>query len=108
MDADEYQRQAERFDNHGPLAVMKETAAALGLAAEAGEVANEYERSLRMDERGNLRPLNLEKIRVELGDVLWNVARLASLNGWSIEDLMGENIEKLTKRYEEAGIHVGN
>lgn len=101
MRARDYQHMAEQFDNHKDGA--KSYAAALGLASEAGEVANEYERALRVD-----RSLDTDKVKTELGDVLWNVARLASLNGWSIEDLMDENIDKLTKRYEEAGIHVGN
>lgn len=101
MRARDYQHMAEAFDNHKTWA--KSYAAALGLASEAGEVANEYERALREGWT-----LSRDKVKTELGDVLWNVARLASLNGWSIEDLMDENIDKLTRRYEEAGIHVGN
>lgn len=101
MRARDYQHMAEKFDNHREGA--KSYAAALGLASEAGEVANEYERALREGWS-----LDRDKVQTELGDVLWNVARLASLNGWSIEDLMDENIDKLTKRFTEEGIHVGN
>lgn len=104
---------AEQFDNHLMSTVndavnLRAVAAAMGLASEAGEVANEYERHLREDKHGYSYPLDEEKVRVELGDVMWNVARIASLNGWDLEEIMDENIEKLTKRYEEAGIHVGN
>lgn len=101
MRARDYQSMAAAFDNHRESA--RSYAAALGLASEAGEVANEYERALREGWT-----LDRDKVKTELGDVLWNVARLASLNGWSIEDLMDENIDKLTKRYESEGIHVGN
>lgn len=109
MRARDYQHMAERFDNHSLAVVhdavnLRAVAAAMGLASEAGEVANEYERHLREDKHGFFYPLDEAKVRAELGDVLWNVARLASLNGWSIEDLMDENIDKLTRRYEEAGI----
>ncbi len=99
MRARDYQRAAEPFDNHKEGA--KSYAAALGLASEAGEVANEYERALREGWS-----LNKDKVKTELGDVLWNVARLASLNGWEMEDLMDENIDKLTARYAEAGLVV--
>jgi NTP pyrophosphatase (non-canonical NTP hydrolase) len=99
MRARDYQIVAGTFDNH--VDGFKAYAAALGLASEAGEVANEYERSLR---EGWV--LNQEKVKTELGDVLWNVARLASLNSWSIEDLMAENIDKLTARYAKDGLVV--
>jgi NTP pyrophosphatase (non-canonical NTP hydrolase) len=98
--ARDYQEVAAQFDNH--KVGMKATAAALGLASEAGEVANEYERGMRVG-----RGTDYAKVKTELGDVLWNVARLASLNGWQIEDLMDENIAKLTVRYAEAGIPLG-
>lgn len=88
---------AEVFDNHRDGS--KAHAAVHGLTSEAGEVANEYERSLREGWT-----LDRDKVKTELGDVLWNVARLASLNGWEIEELMDENIDKLTERYKEAGI----
>ena len=94
MRARDYQRMAEPFDNHRDGA--KAHAAALGLASEAGEVANEYERGLREGWS-----LDRDKVKVELGDVLWNVARLASLNGWEIEEIMDENIDKLEKRYHD-------
>lgn len=99
MRARDYQTLAAGFDNHKEGA--KSYAAALGLASEAGEVANEYERALREGWS-----LDADKVKTELGDVLWNVARLASLNGWSMEDLMDENIDKLTIRYAEAGLVV--
>lgn len=99
MRARDYQAMAEKFDDHREGA--KSYAAALGLASEAGEVANEYERALREGWS-----LNQDKVKTELGDVLWNVARLASLNGWSIEDLMDENIDKLEQRFAERSIHV--
>ncbi len=78
---------------------MVSTALALGLCAEAGEVANEYERSRR--EGGRLDPV---KVADELGDVLWNVARLADELGYSLENLFESNINKLLARYQERGI----
>ena len=109
MRARDYQHMAARFDNHMNVKVddtvnLQAVAAAMGLASLAGEVANEYERHLREDAAGFFHPLDEDKVKVELGDVLWNVARLASLNGWSIEDLMDENIDKLAERHREAGI----
>lgn len=101
----EYQRWCRRFDNHvdvgGPRPTS--TALALGLCAEAGEVANEYERSRRQGRDGHL---DARKVGIELGDVLWNVARLADELGYTLEDLFEMNINKLLARYEERGLEI--
>lgn len=94
-----YQQQCKKFDNHaeGHAAL----AAVLGLAAEAGEVANEYERSLRSPSPGGFSSL---KVALELGDVMWNAARLASELDYSLEEIMQMNIDKLTARYIDRGL----
>lgn len=96
MQANEYQKWCRRFDNHDG---EPDTALALGLVAEAGEVANEYERSYR---KGHM--LNVDKVVGELGDVLWNVARLADELGYPLENLFEQNINKLLARYQERGL----
>lgn len=98
MRADEFQAWTKRFDNHR-RDETHDLALALGLAAEAGEVANEFERSCRVGHE-----LNVEKTLTELGDVLWGVARLADELGYSLEDLMQMNVNKLIKRYDTEGI----
>jgi NTP pyrophosphatase (non-canonical NTP hydrolase) len=95
MEANEYQRWTRRFDNHRPEVMTGALVA--GLCAEAGEVANEFERSCR-----NGKSLDVVKLMDELGDVQWNVARLAAEAGWTLSQLMEHNINKLVKRYEEA------
>lgn len=97
MQANEYQKWCRRFDNHADD--MRGVALALGLCAEAGEVANEYERSYR---KGGA--LNVGKVADELGDVLWNVARLADELGYPLENLFEANIAKLLARYQERGL----
>jgi len=67
---------------------------ALGLAGEAGEVADGIKKAI-FHQHG----LNPEKIKKELGDVLWYVAGLCTQLGFSLEDVMTGNIEKLKARY---------
>lgn len=101
MRASEYQRWCKRFDNHHPAHTIP--ALALGLCAEAGEVANALERSYRKP----LKPFTpSEEIALELGDVLWNVARLADELGYTLEDLFEMNVNKLIKRYQERGLEI--
>jgi NTP pyrophosphatase (non-canonical NTP hydrolase) len=67
---------------------------ALGVAGEAGEVADLFKKVLF---HGHA--LDKEKAAKELGDVLWYVAILAQRIGYSLSDVAEMNVEKLRKRY---------
>ena len=66
----------------------------LGLAGEAGEVADKIKKLLRDGDTETLR----EKILDEAGDVLWYLARLAEELGTDLEGLAGRNVSKLESR----------
>lgn len=70
---------------------------ALGLAEEAGEVAGKFAKAVR-DDGCNISSERREAIKKELGDVCWFVAELCTLMGFSMEEVMYHNIEKLTDR----------
>lgn len=71
---------------------------ALGLAGEAGEVANKIKRAA--GQSGILRTelLNLLELKDELGDVLWFISDLASDLGWTLNDIARDNLHKLHER----------
>lgn len=48
-----------------------------------------------------------EELKKELGDILWQTAGVASVMGWTLEEVGAGNLEKLAKR-KEAGTIVGN
>lgn len=68
--------------------------AALGLAGEAGEVADAIK---KVAFHGH--ELNREHLRDELGDVLWYVAYAADALGYTLDDVMRCNLQKLHRRY---------
>jgi len=70
---------------------------ALGLAGEAGEVAEHAKKTIR-DDGGEVSDERRAAIAKELGDVLWYVAQLASELGLELEDIARENLEKLFSR----------
>lgn len=72
---------------------------ALGLNGEAGEVADEIKKVIRND-NGIITPERREKLKLELGDVGWYWLRAIEEAGMTVEEVMGANIAKLTKRYE--------
>ena len=66
----------------------------LGIAGEAGEVADLLKKHL-----GHGHELDREKLKKELGDVLWYVTRIAQHFGMGLEDVARANVAKLRQRY---------
>lgn len=69
---------------------------ALGLAGEAGEVADLIKKYI-----GHGHPVDREKVAKELGDVLWYCAALATDYGLTLEDIATANVRKLEARYPQ-------
>lgn len=69
---------------------------AIGLSGEAGEVADLVKKGI-FHQQG----LDVDKLKKELGDVLWYVAGMCTTLGISLDDVMKLNIEKLKARFPE-------
>lgn len=93
MTGNEYQRKAMRT---ATLKCRDMANAALGLAGEAGEVADEVKKCLYQG-----REWDPEKIIEELGDVLWYVALTADMLDVPLDFVMEYNLDKLQKRYPD-------
>lgn len=68
----------------------------IGIAGEAGEVANLVKKSVFHGHE-----LDKQHLKEELGDVLFYVAALATTFNISLDDVADFNIEKLKKRYPD-------
>ena len=104
MTFDNYQTNASRtafyprvFKNQGLYYT------ALGLAGEAGEVANKVKKIMR-DDNGNLEEKAKAEIFDELGDVLWYCATIADEIGVNLEDVAKLNLSKLKDRMNRGKI----
>ena len=71
----------------------------LGLAGEAGELAEKIKKIFR-DDLGTLSGEKMEEIKKEIGDVMWYVSQLATELGLSLDDIVSSNIAKLRSRQE--------
>lgn len=76
----------------------------LGLAGEAGEVAEKVKKVLR-DQAGQFDADAVAAIKKELGDVLWYVARLAAELDLDLGDIAAANLAKLASRQERGVLH---
>ena len=79
---------------------------ALGLAGEAGEVADKLKKVIR-DNGGILTDPVRDAVAKEIGDVLWYVAVLASEMDYNLNDIAQINIDKLASR-QQRGVLSGS
>jgi NTP pyrophosphatase (non-canonical NTP hydrolase) len=78
----------------------------LGLAGEAGEVAEKVKKMLR-DDGGVMTGERLEALSGELGDVLWYVAQVATEAGLDLDAIARANLDKLLSR-QQRGVLSGS
>ena len=65
----------------------------LGLCSEVGEVADKFKKLIR--DGGEI---DVEAVSNELGDVIWYMTRLADEMGLSLEEVINQNVRKLSDR----------
>jgi NTP pyrophosphatase (non-canonical NTP hydrolase) len=78
----------------------------LGLAGEAGEVAEKVKKLLR-DDGGVLSADRRDALAGELGDVLWYVAQVATEAGLDLDEIAQGNLDKLRSR-QRRGVLSGS
>ena len=92
----------------------------LNLVGEVGELSSKVAKAIRKEEaaidyRGDLRHPSTRRIDDELeeamqkeaGDVLWQIAGLCHVMGWSLEAIAQQNLDKLASR-QQRGVIEGN
>lgn len=103
MDFKEYQRESRKtaaYPNQGQNFIYP----TLGLAGEAGEVAEKVKKIIR-DHAGLVDEASRAEIQKELGDVLWYLAQISTELNLDLEEVAQENIKKLFSRLERNQIH---
>lgn len=104
MDLSEYQRLSRRTAEYPRDAWLAYPA--LGLAGEAGEVAEHAKKAIR-DDGGSVNRERKEAMAKELGDVLWYVAQLATELGLDLDAIAQQNLDKLLSR-QQRGVLSGS
>ena len=105
MNFDDYQKKSREtaiYPNAGKDWIYP----TLGLAGEAGEIANKMKKVIR-DKNGKIDEEVRESMKGELGDILWYVAQVATELNLSLDEIAEKNIEKLSSR-KERGVIKGS
>lgn len=98
MQLNDYQRESRstaRYPDAGRNLIYP----TLGLTGEAGEVADKVKKLIR-DRGGVIDDQFTADIALELGDVLWYIAQLATELGLDLEAVAEGNLRKLGSRAE--------
>ena len=96
MNLNDYQALAMRTAAQYDTEQENLTVAALGMAGEAGEVAEIVKKAFY---HGH--DLDRAALIKETGDLLWYIARMAEALGVPLEEIAARNIDKLRARYPE-------
>lgn len=96
MDMNDYQRLAERTANRKTADTdeLRYANFGMGISGEAGEVTDLLKKAVFHGHE-----LDQEKLKKELGDVLWYVATIASTAGLALGEVAAANVEKLKLRF---------
>ena len=96
MENSDYQRLAQRTATPNLELNQALTIGGLGIAGEAGEVADHIKKIVF-----HHHDLDKTKLADEMGDVLWYIALLCNALDITIGEVMAGNIEKLKARYPD-------
>ena len=97
MNFEEYQSEASQTALY-PRRLSNLEYPTLGLAGEAGEVAN-IVKKIQRDNNGVLTDETRAKLKDELGDVLWYISACADELGLTLDEIAAYNVNKLAQRH---------
>lgn len=96
MTGQEYQEKAARTINKELTLKGQRNHALHGMVGEIGEIHSLYQKVYQ----GHGEP-DREHVLKEVGDLIWFIAEFLTSQGFSLDDCMQTNIDKLRKRYPE-------
>ena len=104
MELFEYQRLAKQTDQQPKIGNLEDDPHSimiplLGLAGEAGKLLSEHKKRLRDGQSYKLFP---ERVKEELGDILWYLSNIATKHDLSLEEVAAYNLNKVGRRWPPA------
>lgn len=103
MDLNDYQQRADQTDQR-PLREDEDEMALvfplMGMASEVGSLVTQYKKHVR---DGDAHPLFSERVKEELGDVLWYVANLAAKLDLDLNSVAELNLKRTSERWPTEG-----
>lgn len=105
-DIDTYQKEVMKTAKSGEDPRMVKLYVGAKMAEEVGEVIGPVSKNIMHG-----KPLSIEDVKKELGDLCYYVAWMANLHGFTLSDVVTTNIQKIRARHGETynpGYYTGN
>lgn len=109
MELDQYQRLANQTDQQPDTESVETSLRSilvplLGMAGEVGELLGEHKKWLRDGDSYELFP---ERVKEELGDLLWYLSNVATKHGLTLNEVAQFNLDKTGRRWQPPGAEKG-
>ena len=109
MELNEYQRLANQTDQQPEIETIEGDPRSimvplLGMAGEVGELLGEHKKWLRDGDSYKLFP---ERVKEELGDLLWYLSNVATKHGLTLGEVADFNLSKTGRRWQPVGATIG-
>ena len=109
MELNEYQRLANQTDQQPETGNFETDPRSLlvpllGMAGEVGELLGEHKKWLRDGDSYKLFP---ERVKEELGDLLWYLSNVTTKHGLTLEEVADFNLSKTSRRWHPVGADSG-
>ena len=106
MELNEYQRRASQTDQQPHTMSFEDKPRSilvplLGLAGEVGELLGEYKKWLRDGDSYKLFP---DRVKEELGDLLWYLSNVATKHDLMLDDIAAHNLTKTQRRWNSNNV----
>ena len=96
-DIDDYQAETNDQRLHFPKFDHDIVYPALGLSGEVGEF-NEKVKKIFRDKNGQISETDRQALKLELGDIMWNLVVCAQTLGFKMSDVLEANLKKCESR----------
>ena len=109
MELNEYQRRANQTDQQPGTETFEDDPRSilvplLGLAGEVGELLGEHKKWLRDGQSYKLFP---DRVKEELGDLLWYLSNVATKHGLTLREVAEFNLSKTGRRWQPVSLAKG-
>lgn len=98
MNVDDYQVQALETIQFDPNDKTARSIVMLGLSGEVGGLSTEYKKNIR---DGESYTIFRDKLTEEIGDIIWYISTLASIEGISLSEILDKNLKKTQGRWKD-------
>ena len=101
VNSDAFVNHLIKFQDGDPtwIEIQRLLTGSIGISSEGGELLDLVKKILFQGKEPT--PELREKIKLELGDVMWYVQQVLIWGNWSLNEVLAENTKKLSGRYPE-------